>query len=106
LAKIDPSTIRNLGHFFGEYGGVHGHRYDDLIVTKLAGSSLRERGQAGYQRRTRDDRSHAVASINNLTRSGSSLLSFSKRSIGIFPVPTRHRRKKTLPETLPKKIPV
>jgi predicted NBD/HSP70 family sugar kinase len=26
--------------------------------------------------------------------------------LGIFPVPTRHRRKKTLPETLPKKIPV
>jgi len=23
--------------------------------------------------------------------------------LGIFPVPTRHRRKKTLPETLPKK---
>ena len=49
LAKIDPSTIRNLGHFSAANMAVSTHRYDDLIATKLAGSSRRERRQAGYQ---------------------------------------------------------
>jgi hypothetical protein len=45
LAKIDPSTIRNLGHFSAANMAVSTHRYDDLIATKLAGSSRRERRQ-------------------------------------------------------------
>ena len=55
--SLDDTIPRTF--FCGEYGGVRGHRYDDLIATKLAGSSRRERGQAGYQRHTRDNRSHA-----------------------------------------------